>query len=123
MYWLTVAPQNDQLGIVIVTFKQVLKDTNFFLMTVATFPVNLEYEAWFVVINANQTSELEPISLHDHLLCQSWFIHLESVTRNKTIIVTTKPNLPAAHAWIDANLEPMICKSIPPDVAPCLPMY
>jgi len=31
-------------------------------------------------------------------------------------IVTTKSNLLAAGAWIDENLEPMIQKSIPPDV-------
>ncbi len=98
-------------------FEQALKDNNFFLTTVATVPVNLELDAWFAVIDANQTSDDEPVSLHDHLLRQSWFIRLESVSRNKTIIVTTKPNLPAARAWVDANLEPMIRKSIPPDVA------
>jgi len=105
------------------TFEQVLKENNFFLTNVATVPVNLKFDAWFALIDSDNMSEMEAISLHDHLLRQPWFIHLESVTRNKTIIVTTKPNLPAAHAWIDANLEPMICKSIPPDVAPCLPMY
>ncbi len=100
------------------TFEQALKANNFFLTTVATVPVNLEFAAWFAVIDANQTSEEEPISLHDHLLRQPWFIRLESVTRNKTIIVTTKSNLPAARAWVDENLEPMICKSIPLDTAP-----
>jgi len=69
-----------------------------------------------VVINANHTSETEPISLHDHLLHQPWFLHLESVTCNKTLIITTKPNVPAARAWIDANLETMIRKSILPDI-------
>jgi len=62
------------------TFEQVLKDNNFFLTTMATVPVNLEYEAWFAVIDANQTLETEPISLHDHLLHQPWLIRLESVT-------------------------------------------
>jgi len=100
------------------TFEQVLKENNFFLTTVATVPVNLQYEAWFALIDANQTSDTEPISIHDHLLRQPWFIRLESVTRNKTIIVTTKPNLPTARAWIDANLEPMIRKSIPSDIEP-----
>jgi len=84
---------------------------------VATVPVNLEFDAWFAILDVNQTSDDEPVSLHEHLLRQSWFIRLESVSRNKTIIVTTKPNLPAARAWVDANLEPMIRKSIPPDVA------
>ncbi len=79
-------------------------------------PVNLEYDAWFVVIDTNQTSEMEPISLHDHLLRQPWFLCLELVTHNKTLIITTKPNLPAARAWIDANLETMIHKSIPPEI-------
>jgi len=100
------------------TFEQVLKENNFFLTTVATVPVNLQYEAWFALIDANQMSDTKPISIHDHLLRQPWFIRLESVTRNKTIIVTTKPNLPTARAWIDANLEPMIRKSIPPDIEP-----
>jgi len=100
------------------TFEQVLKENNFFLTTVATVPVNLQYEAWFALIDANQMSDTKPISIHDHLLRQPWFIRLESVTRNKTIIVTTKPNLPTARAWIDANLEPMIRKSIPSDIEP-----
>jgi len=100
------------------TFEQVLKNNNFFLTTVATVPVNLQFEAWFSVIDPHQTSEEEPISLHDHLLRQPWFIRLEPVTRNKTIIVTTKTNLPAARKWVDANLEPMIRKSIPLDVEP-----
>ncbi len=100
------------------TFEQVLKSNNFFLTTVATVPVNLEYEAWFAVIDANQTSETEPISIHDHLLRQPWFLRLESATRNKTLIVTTKPNLPDARAWIDANLETLIRKSIPPESEP-----
>jgi len=100
------------------TFAQVLKSNNFFLTTVATVPVNLAYEAWFAVIDANQTSETEPISLHDHLLRQSWFLRLEAATSNKTLVVTTKHNLPDARAWIDANLENMIRKSIPPEVEP-----
>jgi len=81
-----------------------------------TVPVNLEFVAWFAVIDANDTSETVEISLYDHLLCQPWFLCLESVTRNKTIIVTTKSNLPAARTWIDKNLEKMIRKSILPDV-------
>ncbi len=56
------------------TFEQVLKSNNFFLTTVVTVPVNLDYEAWFAVINANQTSEMELILLHDHLLHQPWFL-------------------------------------------------
>jgi len=98
------------------TFKQVLKSNNFFLTTVATVPVNLEYAAWFAVINANQTSKMEPISLHDHLLCQPWFLRLKSATHNKTLIVTTKPNLLAACTWINENLETMIHKSIPLEI-------
>jgi len=100
------------------TFEQVLKSNNFFLTTVVTVPVNLEYEAWFAVIDANQTSDTEPISLHDHLLRQPWFFRLEAATRNKTLVVTTKPNLLDARTWIDANLENMIHKSIPPEVEP-----
>jgi len=56
------------------TYEQVLKSNNFFQTTVATVPVNLEYVAWFAVIDANQTSETEPVSLHDHLLRQPWFL-------------------------------------------------
>ncbi len=82
----------------------------------ATVPVNLEFDAWYALIEADIASETEAISLHDHLLRQTWFLRLESVSRNKTAVVTTKSNLPAARAWIDANLEPMIRKSIPPDV-------
>jgi len=34
--------------------------------------------------------------------------------------VTNKSNLPEARAWIDAKLERLIQKSIPPDVSPPL---
>jgi len=99
------------------TFEQVLKENNFFLTTVATVPVNMEFAAWFALIDANDT-DTEAISVYDHLLRQPWFLRLESVTRTKTIIVTTKSNLTAARNWIDENLEKLIRKSIPPDVEP-----
>jgi len=100
------------------TYEQVLREHNFFLTTVATVPINLEYGAWLGVIDPATTSDSEPISLHDHLLRKSWFLRLESVDRHKCLLVTTKPNLPEARAWIDANLEPMIRKSIPEGVDP-----
>jgi len=49
-------------------YEQVLKDNNFFINQVATIPVNLEYKAWFAIIDSTQTSETEPTSLHEHLL-------------------------------------------------------
>jgi len=61
----------------------------------------------------NQTSETEPVSLHDHLIRQPWFLRIESVTTNKCLLVTTKNNLSEAREWIDTNLEPLIRKSIP----------
>ncbi len=93
------------------TYEQVLQENNFFLTNVATIPVNLEHRAWFAIIDPHQTSEMEPVSLHDHLLCKLWFTHIELVTRNKCLILTTKSNLPKARKWIDENLELMICKS------------
>jgi len=84
----------------------------------ATIPVNLEHGAWFTIIDPNQTSETELVSLHDHLLCKPWFMHMELVTHNKCLILTTKSNLPKARKWIDENLELMICKSIPPGIDP-----
>ncbi len=36
------------------TYKQVLKDNNFFLNNLVTIPINLEHTAWFSVINPNQ---------------------------------------------------------------------
>ena len=98
-------------------YEQVLKTNNFFLTTTATVPINLEYGAWFAVIDAATTSENDPVSLHDHLLRKSWFLRLESVDRHKCLIVTTKPNLPEARAWVDTNLETLIRKSIP-DIDP-----
>jgi len=56
------------------TYTQMLQANNFFLTTVAMVPVNLEYQAWFAVINPNQASYTEPILLHDHLLCKLWFL-------------------------------------------------
>jgi len=100
------------------TYEQILKDNNFFLTTVATIPVNLEYNAWFAVIDPFNTTETDLISLHDHLIRKPWFLRIESATPNKCLIVTTKTNLPEARAWIDANLEPMIRKSIPPGIDP-----
>jgi len=90
------------------TYEQVLKEHNFFLTTVATVPINLEYDAWFTVIDPANASDNAPISLHDHLLRKPWFLRLESVDRHKCLLVTTKPNLPEARAWIDANLEQMV---------------
>jgi len=100
------------------TYKQVLKDHNFFLTTVATIPINLEYHAWFAIINPNNTSETEPTSLYEHLLQKPWFLQIEEVARRKCLIVMTRPNLPEARAWMDTNLEPMIRKSIPEGIDP-----
>jgi len=86
------------------------------LTTIATIPVNLEYNAWFAVIDPTQTSENDPVSLYDHLLRKPWFIRLESVAKNKCLLVTTQNNLPEAREWIDTNLQPLIRKSIPPDI-------
>jgi len=60
----------------------VLKEHNFFLMQAAMVPVNLEYNAWFAVIDPTDPTEDAPISLHDHLLRQPWFLRIESATRN-----------------------------------------
>jgi len=98
------------------TYAQVLKNNNLFLNQVATVPVNLEYNAWFAIIDINETSDDTPISLHDHLMRQPWFLCIKSVTKNKCLLVTTKPNLQAARAWIDTNLESMVRKSIPPGI-------
>ncbi len=87
------------------TYEQILKDNNFFLTTVATVPINLEYRAWFV-------------SLYDHLLRKPWFLRIEEVDRRKCLLVTTKPNLPEACEWADNNLEPLIRQSIPAGIDP-----
>jgi len=96
------------------TYEQVLKENNFFLDNVATVPVNMEYEAWFAVIDPENHSEPDPISVHEYLTRQPWFLRLESVSRKKCIIVTTRSNLPDACKWIDENLRTLIRKSIPP---------
>jgi len=75
--------------------------------------VNLEYDTWFAVIDPNQISESEPVSLYDHLVRKPWFLQIESVTKTKCLVVTTKSNLTEAREWLDVNLEPMIRKSIP----------
>ncbi len=100
------------------SYVQMLQENNFFLTTVATILVNMEYQAWFAIIDPNQTSETEPILLHDPLLRQPWFIRLELVTKNKCVVVTTQSNLQIARDWIDANLESMIRKSIPLGIDP-----
>jgi len=100
------------------TYAQVLQDNNFFLNNVATIPVNLEYAAWFAVIDPENHSDDAPITLHDHLIRKTWFLRLESVTRHKCLLVTTKSNLNEARQWLDDNLEPLIRKSIPADIDP-----
>ncbi len=100
------------------TYEHILKDNNFFLTTVATVPINLEYRAWFAIINAEHDSETAPPSLYDHLLRKPWFLRIEEVDRRKCLIVTTKPNLPEAREWIDNNLEPLIRQSIPEGIDP-----
>ena len=98
-------------------YEQVLQDNNFFLTTVATILVNLEYEAWFAIIDPHNNGS-DPISLHEHLLRKPWFLRIESVGKNKCLVVTTRPNLPEARSWIDENLEMLIRKSIPSDIDP-----
>jgi len=49
-------------------YAQVLQENNFFLNNVATVPVNLEYAAWFAVIDPTNDSDDAPVSLHEHLL-------------------------------------------------------
>jgi len=100
------------------TYEQVLKEHNFFLTQVATVPVNLEYNAWFAVIDPANVTDDSTISLNDHLTHQPWFLRIESVARNKCLLITTKPNLQTAREWIDTNLELMVRKSIPPGVNP-----
>jgi len=95
-----------------------MRENNFFLTTVATIPVNLEYDAWFAVIDPNQTSESEPVLLYNHLIRKTWFLWIESVAKNKSLIITMKTNLPEAREWIDVNLEAMIWKSMPPGIDP-----
>jgi len=95
-------------------YEQILKDNNFFLNNLATIPINLEYAAWFVPIEATQQSETEPVSLYDHLYRQPWFLRVESTGGKKCSIITNRSNLPEARKWIDENLQPLIRKSLPP---------
>jgi len=95
-----------------------MRDNNFFFFFFATIPVNLQYDAWVAVIDPNQISETEPVSLYDHLLKKPWFLRVESVAKNKCLVLTTKSNLPEAREWIDTNLEVMIRKSIPQGIDP-----
>jgi len=53
-------------------YEQVLRDNNLFLDQVATIPVNLEYAAWFAMVDPQATSDTNLISLNEHLLC-NWF--------------------------------------------------
>jgi len=100
------------------TYAQVLQENNFFLTNIATVPVNLEYSAWFAVIDPNNTLDNALVSLNDHLTRQPWFLRIESVNCNKCLLVTTKQNLPEARAWLDEHLEPMVRQSIPPGIDP-----
>jgi len=114
------------------TYKQVLKENNFFLTQVATIPVNLAYDAWSAIIDPNATSNMDLVSLNVHLLHKPWFLRIESVTHDKCLLITTRPNLLEAHAWIDENLKLLIWKLIlmgidpPSSLLPCCldkPMY
>jgi len=100
------------------TYAQVLQENNFFINNVATIPVNMEYAAWFALIDPDNHKENEPLLIHGHLLQQPWFLRIKSIAHNKCLLLTTKSNLPLAHTWIDDNLEPMICESIPLGIDP-----
>jgi len=100
------------------TYEQILKDNNFFLTTVATVPINLEYRAWFAMINETPESDTDPLSLYDHLLRKTWFLQIEEVDHRKCLLITTKHNLPEAREWVDTHLEPLICQSIPAGIDP-----
>jgi len=100
------------------TYTQVLQENNFFLNNVATIPVNLEHKAWFAIIDPNNHSETDPVTLHEHLLRKSWFLRVKSITRSKCMVVTTKSNLTEEREWLDNNLEKIIRKSIPPGYEP-----
>ncbi len=54
-------------------YDQVLCNSNLFLDQVATILVNLEYAAWFVVIDPHATAKNDPILLNEHLLRKPWF--------------------------------------------------
>jgi len=100
------------------TYEQVIKDNNRFLSNVATIPINLEYDAWFAVIDPHATDDTATLSLYDHLIQKPWFLRIESVGRKKCLLITTRHNLPEARTWLDENLEPMVRKSIPADINP-----
>jgi len=102
----------------VTTYKQILKVNNFVLTMVATIPINMEYDAWLAIIGPHNQSDMEPLLLYDHLNRQSWFLCIELVTKTKCLLVTTKSNLLEARDWIDANLERLVRKSIPPEVNP-----
>ncbi len=100
------------------TYEQILKDNNFFLTTVATVPINLEYRAWFAMLTETPASETDPLTLYDHLLRKPWFLRIEEVDRRKCLLVTTKHNLPEAREWADNHLEPLVRQSIPAGIDP-----
>jgi len=100
------------------TYANVLQENEVFLNNVATIPVNLEYAAWFAVIDPTNQSENEPISLHEHLLRKSWFIRIKPIARKKCLLVTTHSTLNDACIWIDEHLEKLVRKSIPPGIDP-----
>jgi len=73
------------------TYEQMLKENNFFLTTVAMILVNMEYDTWFAVIDPEANSETNPVSLHNHLLQQLWFLRIESVTRKNVYLSLPNP--------------------------------
>jgi len=64
----------------------------FFLTTIVTIPINMEYDTWFAVIDLHHQSDSEPLSLYDHLTRQSWFLRIKVVTKSKCLLVTNKTN-------------------------------
>jgi len=80
--------------------------------------MNMDYRAWFAVIDPTNHKENEPISIYDHLIRQPWFLRIKSVTRTKCFIVTNKSNLLVTRTWIDKHLEQKVRKSILPGIDP-----
>ncbi len=76
------------------TYEQVLKDNNRFLSHVATIPINLEYDAWFAVINPHASDDTATLSLYDHLIRKPWFLRIESVGQKNVFSSPLVPTCP-----------------------------
>jgi len=99
------------------TYEQVLKKNNFFLDNVATILVNMEYKAWFAVIDPKNQSETERYRFMNTSSANLGFCDSSQSTEKMHHCDDTIQFIRSSKMY-DEHLQLLIRKSIPPGIEP-----